>query len=1477
MTKNTNSEKKRKKWTKKKTIVLTGLVGLGLLSLSALATIKETNSNSSNPLVSLSVNTDNAINGYAKNNNQAFSLNTIANDALISSSGRNAWLTTKTNQLILNWFKNSKNKSIERMYANAKQKAESQYNSNVATYKKTYGNNWEYYVQNNLLDPIGGSETDYINSQIASTLRSDFQTLIFGGQFGLQSFLGFHKITNNGKLLPFDQWSNPTALINAKFINNPINWAGNDSSTNNNQTSLGFFPSQYLNLPSDKEALDLHLANFDQYLFDQWMIHENPFIASSILYEYWTKNNSTTLNGSSQSIYNSNYFKNLPQSNNLDFPMFGSIANNQFDNHLYEYLQPSSETNPNGYVDNNGFYINTNINSWNDANTSVYNDQGYTGGFNFFDLGNVGSTQTGYFVTNGANISGQQYYSYNTYLPSYSMAAINRYNVLMFDQNKFNAIPNGIGGTIYNGFNSTYLNKNILANFLFSNATGNNSENGTFTPGFINNNIPQSFNVINPRYTYLLYNGSPLSSTTLSQFWNTSFLNQFQNDKLTTLSFNVLYNNKQLSPYIFTRDGDGVHVIAIDGYDRIIAAEQNPASIASPIDVYPNPTNSYEAAVDAIAQDILWRQEQLNAGIQTKISINLFTTLTSYFQANENQLILGYAQQVLKNKTSNNYNPLFSNGYNLFSTNDVSSVFDTNNNQTATLNLMNILIQMQDYLIEQKNENTLKNQLLVNYTGNNGTSSSASSTYGIGSNFNLNGIKPAIPYFADLKSSILYPYLSLYIYHLSFSNTLGFNDVANHAGNIWTTNQTNKDYLSSLLTLDQQLNSLNTSFKKAVNTYVNSLSLQPFAYQEHTYAKYAQYVLTNNVAINDAINSSTTNLANDIKNTLLANALKINLNNNPTISNDLGLTNSTINNIFPGTDKNYGTLSYLATALIYENDLSSFTKNLYSTINYGSNYNLDPSTYFPTSTNYKKDIVNLTNHIFNYYNDENYQYAELGLDPNDTFNNSYLTLLETINYLYDNGTWINLWNYLNNIVANGPAYVVWVNGDSANYLNNMNLPTSSSSNTNNINLANTGQIQQYADSLNSAINQSYNTKKVNFGVTGYTNINNVFDYGYGPFNYIPNANLDGDMINQFIDQNIAATATGNSASNQAYNNISTYNFNASSYFNLANININGTEEPFTGFIGLQTQLSHSQLTNLQLNSYLFSDAQYSINGAGLLANYYQLGNNPGTNQPQPSGPSLMSSILNASSLSELITISSQLQNVSSNFPGFSNQYIGNNKTQTEINKSYAEAVYKAISSIPNYQSFFHNFSGYVTGFQNTPSSGENYFKNIADLYSVLSGGKELKYNNLYSSWNSYNSLLQDKISNNSANLYVVNALGQERLIPYGSGQYISLNTPNASTSNNSSLNYKFMMYATQISQQSLGQKVWNTNTPWKSLNLSEDAFAKLVVQIAQNSTLQSSAISAFTNNKQQENKVNVYDIRLRNTLGILWILNWIIG
>ena len=110
------------------------------------------------------------------------------------------------------------------------------------------------------------------------------------------------------------------------------------------------------------------------------------------------------------------------------------------------------------------------------------------------------------------------------------------------------------------------------------------------------------------------------------------------------------------------------------------------------------------------------------------------------------------------------------------------------------------------------------------------------------------------------------------------------------------------------------------------------------------------------------------------------------------------------------------------------------------------------------------------------------------------------------------------------------------------------------------------------------------------------------------------------------------------------------------------------------------------------------------------------------------------------------------------------------------------------------------------------------------------------------------------------------------MIPQGSGNYITLSNPVGDTQ---SSNYKFLMYADQISKSSIGNSAWNTKTPWINLGLTEDAFAKLVVQIAQNANEQSAAISAFTMNSN--NKVNVYDIRFKNALGILWVLNWIIN
>ncbi|MBO6103987.1 hypothetical protein J6W32_05075 [bacterium] len=240
------------------------------------------------------------------------------------------------------------------------------------------------------------------------------------------------------------------------------------------------------------------------------------------------------------------------------------------------------------------------------------------------------------------------------------------------------------------------------------------------------------------------------------------------------------------------------------------------------------------------------------------------------------------------------------------------------------------------------------------------------------------------------------------------------------------------------------------------------------------------------------------------------------------------------------------------------------------------------------------------------------------------------------------------------------------------------------------------------------------------------------------------------MLSEFMDQQIAATTTNFGTANYAFNNISSYLTSPSTYFDLANVNVNGSLDPFTGFLGLQTTNSHSTLTTLQLNTYLFGSANYAINSYGLLANYYNgLGT---TTNPQPG--TLMYAIMHAGSLAQLISLSSTLQSVNSTIPQFSKQYYsGNANTQSEVDANYAAAVYKAIKAIPGEANYFKNFEGYVTGLTNTPSSTN--FNNVNDLYNVLTGGTNLQYNNLQTSWSDYEGNLKKTNQSSTPNTSLI--------------------------------------------------------------------------------------------------------------------------
>ncbi|MBQ3621475.1 hypothetical protein II941_01490 [bacterium] len=207
----------------------------------------------------------------------------------------------------------------------------------------------------------------------------------------------------------------------------------------------------------------------------------------------------------------------------------------------------------------------------------------------------------------------------------------------------------------------------------------------------------------------------------------------------------------------------------------------------------------------------------------------MYNALEAYYNANVNSLLLSYAAQLDSNKNDANYNQLFSSGYNLFNNNDISDVFNTNSKQQqATLDLLQIIITQHDYLTEQTNENTFKKQVLQTYTQNTTSNESANTSYGVGTYFHENGIRPAFPYAIDLSTSVIYPYLSYYVYHLSFANTLNVIASANNAGNLYLDSTKNSSAnFYNLPSLDQQLTSIHKELKTAITNYFNAMNLGP--------------------------------------------------------------------------------------------------------------------------------------------------------------------------------------------------------------------------------------------------------------------------------------------------------------------------------------------------------------------------------------------------------------------------------------------------------------------------------------------------------------------------------------------------------------------------------------------------------------------------------------------------------------------------
>lgn len=257
---------------KKKIFKFSGFGLIGVLSLSVTLPFVLNSCTSNSTTVN---NPSLHANSFTSMNND--DLSPIALASLSSTEGRQSLLKTFSNKLLENWFGTISNSTLTSVYNKWVSDAEDSYKEEYDNYKNSKGSNWKILFQKEVLDPVGGTKEDYILNKVYENVKDKFIEIIFKNQYlsVKDSVNGYVKVDANTK-----------GLIN-KVEN--INGASGSGTKNN------FAFSEVAIEKNSRTSLDYGIADFLNFLMDDWVFNVFPLPISMSLWKNAANPNTSNL------------------------------------------------------------------------------------------------------------------------------------------------------------------------------------------------------------------------------------------------------------------------------------------------------------------------------------------------------------------------------------------------------------------------------------------------------------------------------------------------------------------------------------------------------------------------------------------------------------------------------------------------------------------------------------------------------------------------------------------------------------------------------------------------------------------------------------------------------------------------------------------------------------------------------------------------------------------------------------------------------------------------------------------------------------------------------------------------------------------------------------------------------------------------------------------------------------------------------
>ena len=235
--------------------------------------------------------------------NKKYDLNWFLKEALKADAGQRKLTDFVIASLALDWFKRAAKEPTEKMLKrtlDAQEKTvKDEYKNTFDSSKKTYGKDFSLKFQQDVLDQSGGTEASWKQKKMLEWAKS-----VLSGEIFKKFYLAVVKTDGDKQTV----------------ISHPVEDQILDAVSESNGYSFTFSKDAVEN---KNDFSDNEYAKFQQFVFDQWVQIENPFVLNMVLWKYGTPvNGINSLYNQSSTGLDDSQTKN---SGNYKFPYFSDI------------------------------------------------------------------------------------------------------------------------------------------------------------------------------------------------------------------------------------------------------------------------------------------------------------------------------------------------------------------------------------------------------------------------------------------------------------------------------------------------------------------------------------------------------------------------------------------------------------------------------------------------------------------------------------------------------------------------------------------------------------------------------------------------------------------------------------------------------------------------------------------------------------------------------------------------------------------------------------------------------------------------------------------------------------------------------------------------------------------------------------------------------------------------------------------------